>query len=90
MRISLLREERFSCALPSVIDELLRPVEVCRMLGVSRTWLYDAAKSGRIPSVRIGGPCGPVRFVREDLEAWLDEARRDRLVGGLVTRAPTR
>jgi excisionase family DNA binding protein len=44
-------------------------------LGVSRTWLYTAAKDGRIPSVRIGGPDGPLRFVPEDLEAWLDEAR---------------
>lgn len=52
------------------------------MLGVSRTWLYDAAKSGRIPCVRIGGPQGPVRFVREDLEAWLDEARRTRFRRG--------
>jgi excisionase family DNA binding protein len=57
------------------MDELLRPADVARMLGVSRTWLYDAAKDGRIPSVRIGGPGGPVRFVREDLERWLDEAR---------------
>jgi hypothetical protein len=28
------------------------------MLGVSR-WVYDAARSGRIPSVRLGGQDGP-------------------------------
>ena len=61
-----------------MVDDLLRPAQVARLLGVSRTWLYDAAKTGRIPSVRIGGPGGPVRFVREDLEAWLDDARRNR------------
>jgi excisionase family DNA binding protein len=55
--------------------DLLRPNAVARRLGVSRTWLYAAAKDGRIPSVRIGGPDGPLRFVPEDLEAWLDEAR---------------
>lgn len=44
-------------------------------LGVSRTWLYAAAKDGRIPAVRIGGPDGPLRFVPEDLERWLDHAR---------------
>jgi len=55
--------------------ELLRPGDVARMLGVSRTWLYDAARHGRIPSVRIGGPDGPLRFVPEDLERWLDRAR---------------
>jgi excisionase family DNA binding protein len=60
-----------------MIDELLRPADVCRLLGVSRTWLYDAAKAGRIPSVRIGGEGGPVRFVQADLERWLDEARAD-------------
>jgi excisionase family DNA binding protein len=54
---------------------LLKPTEVARRLGVSRTWLYTAAKGGRVPSVRIGGPDGPLRFVPEDLEAWLDEAR---------------
>jgi predicted DNA-binding transcriptional regulator AlpA len=46
------------------------------MLGVSRTWLYDAAKAGRVPSVRIGGPSGPLRFVPADLDAWVDEARK--------------
>jgi excisionase family DNA binding protein len=56
------------------MDELMRPAEVARMLGVSRTWLYAAAADGRIPSVRIGGPGGPVRFVREDLDRWLEEA----------------
>jgi excisionase family DNA binding protein len=56
-------------------EPLLRPAEVTRMLGVSRTWLYSAAKSGRIPSVRIGGHSGPVRFVREDLERWLAQER---------------
>ena len=55
--------------------DLLRLNAVARRLGVSRTWLYAAAKDGRIPSVRIGGPDGPLRFVPEDLEAWLDEAR---------------
>lgn len=44
-------------------------------LGVSRTWLYDAARDGRIPSIRIGGREGPLRFVPEDLERWLDDAR---------------
>ena len=59
----------------SAVRPLLKPTEVARRLGVSRTWLYAAAKEGRIPSIRIGGPDGPVRFVAEDLEAWLDEAR---------------
>lgn len=54
---------------------LLKPSEVAAQLGVSRTWLYDAAKRGRIPSIRIGGEDGPLRFVPEDVDRWLDEAR---------------
>jgi excisionase family DNA binding protein len=54
---------------------LLKPTEVAHRLGVSRAWVYDAAKRGRIPSIRIGGEEGPLRFVPEDLELWIDDAR---------------
>ena len=30
---------------------------------------------GRIPSIRIGGEDGPLRFVPADLEQWIDDAR---------------
>jgi excisionase family DNA binding protein len=52
------------------------------MLQVSRTWLYGAAKDGRIPSVRLGRPEGPVRFVEEDIERWLERARQAWRPGG--------
>ncbi|MFL5847073.1 MAG: helix-turn-helix transcriptional regulator [Solirubrobacteraceae bacterium] len=55
--------------------DLLRPAQVCRMLGVSRSWLYAAAQSGRIPCVRLGGPDGPLRFVPGDIATWIEEAR---------------
>ena len=58
-----------------LLDGLMRPTEVARMLGVSRTWLYAAAKDGRVPCVRLGGPDGPVRFVERDLVALLERAR---------------
>jgi excisionase family DNA binding protein len=54
---------------------LLRPAEVVELLGVSRSWLYDAANSGRIPCVRLGSSDGPVRFRLRELEAWIDEGR---------------
>lgn len=66
---------------------LLKPSEVAAELGVSRTWLYDAAKAGRIPSIRIGGEDGPVRFVPEDVDRWIDEARKARGAGRGDTRA---
>jgi excisionase family DNA binding protein len=55
--------------------DLLKPAEVARQLGVSRSWLYAAAADGRIPAVRLGGPDGPLRFVPEDLERWIEDAR---------------
>jgi excisionase family DNA binding protein len=54
---------------------LLRPNDIADRLGVSRAWVYDAAKAGRIPSIRIGGEDGPLRFVPEDIDRWLDQAR---------------
>lgn len=54
---------------------LLRPCDVVKMLGVSRSWLYDAARSGRIPCVRLGGDDGPVRFRPDEVEAWLEASR---------------
>jgi hypothetical protein len=45
------------------------------MLAVSRAWVYEAARTRRIPSVRIGGEDGPLRFIAQDIEEWLAEAR---------------
>ncbi len=67
--------------LPESQHRLLKPSDVARQLGVSRAWLYAAAKTGRLPSIRIGGPDGPVRFVPEDLDRWIDEARANWLPG---------
>jgi excisionase family DNA binding protein len=55
--------------------QLLRPGEVAQRLGVSTSWLYEAAKHGRIPTVRLGHPDGLLRFVEADLTAWLARAR---------------
>jgi len=55
--------------------ELLKPSDVARRLGVSRSWLYEAAKHGRVPCVRLGGNDGPLRFSERDLEDWLQQGR---------------
>lgn len=62
-------------AQPSAFDPLLKPTDVARRLGVLRSWLYEAAKDGRVPCVRLGGSDGPLRFVEADLLAWLERAR---------------
>jgi excisionase family DNA binding protein len=56
-------------------EPLMRPAEVAAYLQVSRSRIYDAAADGRLPAVRLGGPDGPLRFIRADVERWLAEAR---------------
>lgn len=70
---------------------LLKPTDLAQQLGVSRAWVYDRAKAGTIPSVRIGGPDGPLRFVPEDIDAWIEEARAGWTPahdGGVMRRRP--
>ena len=66
---------------------LLTPAEVALRLGVSRSWLYAAAKEGRIPCVRLGGDDGPVRFLEAELAAWLSRTRRESSPGGRTLEA---
>jgi excisionase family DNA binding protein len=70
---------------------LIRPGDLAKDLAVSRTWVYEAANSGRIPSIRIGGEQGPLRFVPEDVDRWLEEARKAWSPGGpsIATRNPS-
>jgi excisionase family DNA binding protein len=65
-----------ACCKNKIVD-LLKANDVARRLAVSRAWVYEAARTGRIPSVRIGGQEGPLRFVPEDIDRWLAEARAD-------------
>jgi excisionase family DNA binding protein len=58
-----------------LLTTLLTPSQVAQSLGVSRSWLYEAAKTGRIPCVRIGGHDGPLRFIPDDIEQWIEDAR---------------
>ncbi|MGI8803500.1 MAG: hypothetical protein ACR2KV_15270 [Solirubrobacteraceae bacterium] len=49
-----------------------------------------AAKAGRIPSVRIGGEDGPLRFVAADIDRWLDQARAAWKPGRATVAQPDR
>ena len=53
---------------------LLSPGQVCKLLR-SRTGTHAAAADGRLPSIRLGGPEEPLRFIRGDVEAWLEDQR---------------
>ena len=72
------------------MQKLLKPTEVADRLSVSRAWVYEAAKVGRIPAIRIGGDEGPLRFVAQDIEDWLAEARYRWMPGSrtVATREP--
>lgn len=57
-------------------EQLWKVADVMRVLNVSRAWVYDAAKDGRLPSIRLGGPDGPLRFIPDDVLAVVENARR--------------
>ena len=71
-------------------NDLLTPTELAQLLRVSRSWVYEGAKDGRIPCVRLGGPDGPVRFTRGDIAAWLERARQGWLPGESASSAARR
>jgi len=60
---------------PSPFVRLLEPSDVAQELGGSRSWVYAAADDGRLPSVLLGSPDWPLRFVLEDLHCRLEQPR---------------
>lgn len=61
------------------MDELLTTIQVCEVLGLSRTALLFRANHGHLPSTRTGPTNKRMRlFRRSDVEAMLarDEERR--------------
>lgn len=59
---------------------LLTAEEVADRLGVSRSWVYAAVRSGEIPHLKLGRY---VRFRPETIDAWLADIER-----GVTTGAP--
>lgn len=55
------------------LDEpLLTPAEAAALLAVRTSWVYGAAREGRLPCRHIGRH---LRFLRSDLERWLADQR---------------
>lgn len=55
------------------LDEpLLTPSQAAELLAVRTSWVYAAAREGRLPCRRIGRH---LRFLRSDLERWLVDQR---------------
>jgi excisionase family DNA binding protein len=51
-------------------DRLLVAEDVARILSVTTPYVYELARDGRIPSVRVGDSQRFVRFLREEVLAW--------------------
>ncbi len=52
--------------------ELLSIPEVCRELGMGRSWVYRRLKSGEIPSIKLGHN---IKVKRSELEQFLERQR---------------
>jgi excisionase family DNA binding protein len=65
---------RFEVDRPPVdlTQPLLSAHQAAGILSVRTSWIYDAARRGELPCVRLGKH---VRFLRSDLEHWVAEQR---------------
>jgi excisionase family DNA binding protein len=56
---------------PYVADDLglLTPDQLCALLQVTKSWLYDQVEAGKIPCLRLGKQ---LRFRREDIHRYLE------------------
>src|ERR687889_1594782 len=52
--------------------DLLSIPEVCKELGMGKSWVYRRIQSGEIPSVKLGRN---IKVRREDLEGYLEAKR---------------
>lgn len=58
----------------SLAEPLLDATAAASLLSVKPSWVYEAVRSGRLPYLKIGRH---IRFLRCDLEAWIECQRRD-------------
>src|SRR3954465_340028 len=74
---------------PALREPLLTPAQAAELLAVRRSWVYDAARTGQLPCVRVGRH---VRFLRSDLRRWASSQRAGRppLATSLASPATTR
>ena len=56
--------------------QLLMAEDVAHTLNLTRQHVYVLAASGQLPSIKLGGGRGSVRFDREDVERFIRAHRR--------------
>ncbi|MXV19172.1 helix-turn-helix domain-containing protein [Deinococcus xianganensis] len=52
---------------------MLRASQVSQLLQIGRNQVYELARSGQLPSIRLGRT---LRFSREGLSTWIKEQQR--------------
>ena len=52
---------------PEAFENLWNAKDVARYLSASRSWVYDQAEAGLLPSLKVGGL---LRFVPARVRAW--------------------
>ncbi len=52
--------------------QLISIPQLCRELGMGKSWVYRRLRSGEIPSVKLGRA---IKVKREDLEGYLEKQR---------------
>lgn len=57
----------------TLAEPLLDATAAAKLLSVKPSWVYEAVRSRRIPHLKIGRH---IRFLRSDLEAWIDSQRQ--------------
>ena len=56
--------------------QLLLAEDVAHTLNLTRQHVYVLAASGQLPSIKLGGGRGSVRFDPKDVEAFIEAHRR--------------
>ncbi len=64
------------------VTQLLNVLEVCELLGVTRSWVYDQIERNQFPVVVLGRRS--YRFKPEDIQAFIDSKYQ-----GVGTPPPT-
>ena len=64
------REESFSPDGAKGAAAILSMAEVCREVGMSKSWVYERVRSGQIPSIKLGGA---IKIKRADLDEYIEK-----------------
>jgi len=79
--------EAFSANGAGSSEPLMTAGDVATLLGVTRSWVYEQSRLGRIPTVTLGRYR---RYRRAAIEAWVRELEQAERTGDLVQAGGSR